>query len=52
MERLEEAIIICRAMFRDERPTFEGKHYHVKTVINVAGADPPGGTADHDRWSG
>src|SRR5437899_3019414 len=33
-ERLEEALHICRAMFRDERPTFEGKHYRVKDAIN------------------
>ena len=26
-ERLEEALHICRAMFRGERPTIEGKHY-------------------------
>ena len=33
-ERLEEALHICRAMFRSERPTFEGKHYRVKDAIN------------------
>lgn len=33
-ERLEEALIICRGMFRDERPTFEGKHYRVKDAVN------------------
>jgi F420-dependent oxidoreductase-like protein len=33
-ERLEEAIEICTAMFRDERPTFDGKHYRVKGAIN------------------
>ena len=37
-ERLEEALQICRAMFRGERPTFEGKHYRVKDAINVARA--------------
>src|SRR4029077_6725995 len=34
-ERLEEALAICRAMFRSERPTIEGKHYRVKDAINV-----------------
>src|SRR5205085_4663900 len=29
-ERLEEAITICRGMFRGERPTFEGRHYQVR----------------------
>jgi F420-dependent oxidoreductase-like protein len=33
-ERLQEALHICRAMFRGERPTFEGKHYRVKDAIN------------------
>src|ERR1044072_6995027 len=33
-ERLEEALHICRAMFRGERPTFAGKHYRVNDVIN------------------
>jgi F420-dependent oxidoreductase-like protein len=33
-ERLEEALQICRAMFRGERPTIEGKHYRVKDAIN------------------
>ncbi len=33
-ERLEEALHICRAMFRGERPTFEGRHYRVKDAIN------------------
>jgi F420-dependent oxidoreductase-like protein len=34
LQRLEEAIEICRAMFREERPTFEGRHYRTKDVIN------------------
>jgi F420-dependent oxidoreductase-like protein len=33
-ERLEEALHICRAMFRGERPTIEGKHYTVRDAIN------------------
>src|SRR3954465_12524326 len=42
-ERLEEALQICRAMFRGERPTFEGKHYRVTDAINSPGPVPPGG---------
>jgi F420-dependent oxidoreductase-like protein len=34
MDRLEEALQICRAMFRDERPSFEGRFYRVKDAIN------------------
>ncbi|MEX2293363.1 MAG: LLM class F420-dependent oxidoreductase [Acidimicrobiales bacterium] len=33
-EMLEEALVICRAMFRGERPTIEGKHYAVRDAIN------------------
>jgi F420-dependent oxidoreductase-like protein len=42
-ERLEEALHITRAMFRGERPTFEGKHYRVKGVINSPAPITPGG---------
>lgn len=45
LQRLEEAIEICRAMFREERPTFEGRHYRTKDVINspapVRAGGPP-----------
>ena len=33
-ERLEEALVICRAMFRGERPTIDGRHYRVADAIN------------------
>ncbi|MCB0952002.1 MAG: LLM class F420-dependent oxidoreductase [Microthrixaceae bacterium] len=33
-EMLSEALEILRAMFRDERPTFEGEHYRVESAIN------------------
>jgi F420-dependent oxidoreductase-like protein len=33
-ERLEEALQICRAMFRGERPTIAGRHYRVDGAIN------------------
>jgi F420-dependent oxidoreductase-like protein len=42
-ERLEEAIHICRAMFKRERPTFDGKHYRVKDAINSPPPLTPGG---------
>lgn len=42
-ERLEEALHITRAMFRGERPTFDGKHYRVKDVINSPAPITPGG---------
>jgi F420-dependent oxidoreductase-like protein len=35
MDRLEEALQICRAMFDGERPTFEGRHYRTNQVLNV-----------------
>jgi F420-dependent oxidoreductase-like protein len=33
-ERLEEALRICRAMFTEERPSFEGKHYRIERVLD------------------
>jgi F420-dependent oxidoreductase-like protein len=42
-ERLEEALHICRGMFRGERPTFEGKHYRVKDAINSPAPIQEGG---------
>jgi F420-dependent oxidoreductase-like protein len=42
-ERLEEALHICRAMFRGERPTIDGKHYRVKDAINSPAPITPGG---------
>ena len=42
-ERLEEALHICRAMFRGERPTFEGTHYRTKDAINSPAPVTPGG---------
>jgi F420-dependent oxidoreductase-like protein len=35
MDRLEEAVQICRAMFRDERPSFEGRYYSIDEAWNV-----------------
>jgi alkanesulfonate monooxygenase SsuD/methylene tetrahydromethanopterin reductase-like flavin-dependent oxidoreductase (luciferase family) len=42
-ERLEEALQICRAMFRGERPTFQGQHYTTKDAINSPAPLTPGG---------
>ncbi len=45
MDRLEEAIQICQAMFRDERPTFTGRYYRTHEAINspapVRAGGPP-----------
>jgi F420-dependent oxidoreductase-like protein len=35
LDRLEEAVKICRALFRDERPTFEGRFYRTADARNV-----------------
>ena len=35
LDRLEEAVQICRAMLRDERPTFTGKYYSTRDARNV-----------------
>jgi F420-dependent oxidoreductase-like protein len=42
-ERLEEALHICRAMFRSERPTFDGTHYRTSEAINVPAPIQAGG---------
>lgn len=33
-DRLEEALTIARAMFTEERPSFEGKHYRIDRALN------------------
>ena len=43
MARLEEAVQICRAMFREEHPTFEGRYYRIKDAYNVPRPIQPGG---------
>jgi len=35
MDRLEEAVQICRLMFTEERPTFEGHYYRIKEARNI-----------------
>ena len=34
MDRLEEALEICRLMFTEERPSFAGRHYRIDRVLN------------------
>jgi F420-dependent oxidoreductase-like protein len=34
MDRLEEALQICRAMFTQEAPTFQGQYYRTEAVLN------------------
>jgi F420-dependent oxidoreductase-like protein len=43
LDRLEEAVQICRAMLRDERPTFEGRYYSVRDARNVPAPLQAGG---------
>jgi F420-dependent oxidoreductase-like protein len=43
LDRLEEAVQICRAMFREESPTFTGRHYRTVEAKNVPGPLRPGG---------
>jgi F420-dependent oxidoreductase-like protein len=37
MDRLEEALQICRAMFAGERPSFEGRYYRTSQALNLPG---------------
>jgi F420-dependent oxidoreductase-like protein len=42
-DRLEEALQICRAMFRGDRPTFSGTHYRIREARNLPRPVRPGG---------
>src|SRR5437660_7741740 len=35
LDRLEEALQICRAMFREESPSFDGRYYRIRGATNV-----------------
>ena len=35
MDRLEEALAIAKALFTEERPTFQGAHYRIEQALNV-----------------
>jgi F420-dependent oxidoreductase-like protein len=43
MDRLEEALTIVRAMFDEERPSFQGSHYRIEEALNVPRPVQPGG---------
>ncbi|MEU4885961.1 MULTISPECIES: LLM class F420-dependent oxidoreductase [Streptomyces] len=43
LSRLEEALRICRPMFRDERPVFTGEYYRVDGAVNSPPPLAPGG---------
>jgi F420-dependent oxidoreductase-like protein len=43
MDRLEEALTIIRAMFTEERPSFQGTHYRIDQALNVPRPVQPGG---------
>ena len=43
LSRLEEALQICRAMFREEAPTFEGRYYRIQGALNSPRPIQPGG---------
>lgn len=34
LDRLEEALQICKAMFTEDRPSFEGTHYRIVNALN------------------
>src|SRR5437870_10760383 len=43
MSRLDEALQICRLMFTEERPSFEGRYYRIQQALNVPRPIQPGG---------
>jgi len=43
ISRLEEALQICRAMFREEAPTFEGRYYQIHGALNFPKPVQPNG---------
>ncbi len=43
LDRLEEALQICRAMFTEEAPTFDGRYYRIHEARNVPPPVQPGG---------
>jgi F420-dependent oxidoreductase-like protein len=43
MDRLDEALSIARAMFADERSTFDGRFYATRDVLNIPQPIRPGG---------
>jgi F420-dependent oxidoreductase-like protein len=45
LDRLEEALQICRAMFTEEAPSFEGRYYRIHEARNVPPPVQQGGPA-------
>jgi len=43
LDRLEEALQICRAMFSEEAPTFDGRYYRIHQARNVPAPVQTGG---------
>jgi len=43
LDRLEEALRICRAMFTEEAPTFTGSYYRIHEALNVSRPVRPSG---------
>ena len=43
LDRLEEALQICRAMFREDAPSFTGTHYRIHEARNIPRPVQPGG---------
>src|SRR3954471_3389503 len=43
MDRLDEALAIAKAMFSEDRPSFEGRHYRIDQAWNVPKPVQPGG---------
>ncbi len=43
LDRLEEALQICRAMFTEETPSFTGRYYRIHEARNVPPTVQPGG---------
>lgn len=43
LDRLEEAVQICRAMFREDRPSFSGRYYTIRDARNLPRPIRPGG---------
>src|SRR5579859_3876165 len=43
MDRLDEALTIIRGMFREERPSFQGRYYRIERALNSPWPIQPGG---------
>jgi F420-dependent oxidoreductase-like protein len=43
MDRLEEALTICKRMFTEESPTFAGRYYRIESALDFPRPIQPGG---------